>query len=126
MKKALLVASLLLAAGCAKTPSAADVCAKLVADGIASNCKEAKPVMISARAKTRVDFDLVHNAGKGGSVLDFAAADDYDATEKAYAAAAMLAGPHRYGNAKARVFVQMASEASLDDGKKAKAVVDAL
>ncbi|HEX7601640.1 MAG TPA: hypothetical protein VF316_08550 [Polyangiaceae bacterium] len=44
----------------------------------------------------------------------------------AYEAAAILAGPHRYGSAKALIFVQLSDKASLDVGKKARGIVDAL
>lgn len=93
---------------------------------MAKDCKQSVPSAMNARAKEEYVFDLVAPKGKTGHVLAFEKADDYDATVKAYEAMAMLAGSHRYGSEKARIFVQLNSEASLDTGKKAKAVVDGL
>lgn len=126
MKRIVLVASLLLLAGCPSKPSASAVCAQIVAAGIGKNCKEGKPLMMSARAKTKYDFDLVSVPGKGGQVLDFGSADDFKATVDAFNQAGMLAGPHRYGSEKASIFVQMNDGASLEVGKKTKALVEAL
>jgi hypothetical protein len=111
---------------CSKGPTAADVCKKLETDGVARGCKQDKPAMISARAKEKYAFDLVSVPGKTGQVLSFERGDDFAATEKAMREAGMLAGPHRYGNAKARIFVQLNSDASLEVGNKTKAIVDAL
>lgn len=112
--------------GCEAKPTAAEVCAKLAGAGVAAGCKQKVPAAMNARAKEEYVFDLVAPKGKTGHVLAFEKADDYDATVKAYEGMAMLAGSHRYGSAKARIFVQLNSEASLDTGKKAKAVVDGL
>lgn len=125
MKKTALLLSIVLC-GCAAKPSASDVCGKLVAAGIAANCKQGSPKMFTARAKTVFDFDLVSVKGKGGAVLDFERSDDFDATVKAFEGAAMLAGPHRYGSSKALIFVQMNDGASPAVGAKTKGVVDAL
>lgn len=102
----LLLPIVLLAAGCAQYPSAQDVCAKIATAGIGAY------------------FDLVHVPGKGGGVMSFDSKDDYDATVKAFGAAAMLAGPHRYGNEKALIFVQANDKMSNDEGAKLKAIVD--
>lgn len=110
--------------GCASQPTAAEVCKKLESAGVAKGCKQNVPSAMNARAKEEYVFDLVAPKGKTGHVLSFEKADDYDATVKAYEAMAMLAGSHRYGSSKARIFVQLNSEASLDTGKKAKAIVD--
>lgn len=107
-------------------PTAAEVCAKLEAAGIAKGCVEEKPTVINARASKMVAFDLVGTPGKRGHVLSFAAVDDYAATVEAYKAAAMLAGPHRYGSEKALIFVQFNDGASLDTGARAKSLVDGL
>lgn len=112
--------------GCSKAVTAADACKKLEAAGVAANCHEEKPEMFAARAKQKYAFDLPSVPGKTGQVLSFADSDAYSATAKAFESAAMLAGPHRYGSEKALIFVQMNTGASLDTGKKAKAVVDAL
>lgn len=113
-------------AGCAPKPTAEAVCHQLEAAGQAKGCHQDKPEVFAARAKTKWVFDLPRVAGKTGQVLDFANADDYQATVDAFTKAAMLAGPHRYGSSKALVFVQMNTGASLDDGNKVKGIVDAL
>ena len=64
--------------------------------------------------------------GHGGAVMAFEKSEDYDATVQAFAAAAVMAGPHRYGNPKARIFVQFNEGASPDVGDKAKAVIAGL
>jgi hypothetical protein len=115
-----------LLAACSKGPTAADVCKKLETDGIAKGCKQDKPQAISGRAKEKYAFDLPSVAGKTGQVLSFERDDDFQATEKAFREVGMLAGTHRYGNAKARIFVQLNSDASLEVGTKTKAIVDAL
>jgi hypothetical protein len=107
-------------------PAAVDVCAKLVATGVAANCKTDAPGGIGAAAKERVVFDLPSVPGQTGQVLRFEKADFYDSTEKAFAGAAALAGRHQYGSRKALIFVQLNSDASDETGAKAKAVVDAL
>lgn len=112
--------------GCASPPTAAEVCRKLENAGVAKGCKQNVPSAMNARAKEEYVFDLVVPKGKTGHVLSFEKGDDYDATVKAYEAMAILAGSHRYGSSKTRIFVQLNSEASLDIGKKAKAVVDEL
>lgn len=123
--KLVAVAVAVAALGCGAKPTAESVCRQIEAAGVGKGCTSAKPEMMSARARTRFNFDLVHVPGKTGQVLDFASGDDYDATEKAFAAAALLAGPHRYGNASTRIFVQVNSGASLDDGKALAGIVGA-
>lgn len=71
-------------------------------------------------------FDLPSVPGKTGQVLRFAKSSDYEATVKAFDAAAVLAGRHRYGSSKALIFVQLNSEASSDVGAKAEGIVNAL
>lgn len=122
----LTIGALLGATACAKTPTAADVCKKLESDGIAKACKPDKPAMISGRAKEKYAFDLASVPGKTGQVLSFDRDDDFTATETAFREAGMLAGPHRYGNAKARIFVQLNDQASPEVGQKTKAVVNGL
>ncbi len=107
-------------------PSAKEACEKLVAAGLGSGCKEVKPEGVNVRCASKYDFDLKAPAGKGAGVMSFANAEDYKFTVDLYTSTAMIAGPHRYGNEKALVFVQMNRDASLEDGKKAKAVIDAL
>jgi hypothetical protein len=108
---------------CTQKPTAAAICKKIESTGIGKNCSKVKPAVINARAKTKFDFDLVRVPGEKGAVLDFESDADYSATVEAYAAAAMLAGPHRYGNPSTRIFIQMNSGVSLEDGNAVKALV---
>ena len=109
---------------CSKPPTAKDVADKLTAAGVLANCKQEPPKGLNARASEYWNCELPSVPGKGAGVMIFADDDSYQATVKAFEAAALLAGSHRYGNAKARVFVQMNQDASLDVGNKAKAVVE--
>jgi hypothetical protein len=111
---------------CGKKPAAADVCAKLVSVGVAANCRPDTPGGIGAAAKERVSFDLPSVPREHGQVLTFEKDEFYDTTEKAFGAAAALAGRHQYGKRAARVFVQLNSATPDDVAQKAKAVVDAL
>lgn len=115
-----------LIAGCNHHVSALDACHKLEAAGVAKGCKESKPGGLGAAASEQAVFDLVNVPEKTGQVLMFETQSGYDQVVKQYEEAAMLAGPHRYGSSKARIFVQMNEGASLEDGKKAKAIVEGL
>ncbi|MBB1161056.1 hypothetical protein [Aquariibacter albus] len=112
--------------GCSleKTISAASVCDKIVAAGIGKNCTRDKPMALGARARNKYNFDLTGVPGKGGAVFDFSTQEDYNATVNAFAEVAFLAGPHRYGNSKTKIFVQMNSGASLNDGDLVKNIVE--
>jgi hypothetical protein len=112
--------------GCSKPPSALDVCHQLETAGVAAGCKEDKPGGLGAAAVEAAAFDLPSVPGKSGQVLRFDRDEFFSATEDAFGKAAILAGPHRYGSKKARIFVQMNEGASLEVGKRTKAVVDAL
>lgn len=116
----------LVAGGCSKQPTARDICSALETSGFAKGCREVKPEKLSARAAERYDFDLVSVPGKGAAVMSFAKDDDYEATVKMYEAAALFAGPHRYGSPKALVFVQASEELPLEEGKNLKALVEGL
>jgi|SRR6185436_12141694 len=127
MKTTSVVLALLFAASCSKdAPTAMGVCQKIEAAGVAKNCKESKPGGLGAAAIERADFDLPSVAGKTGSVLRFDRESTYTSTEEAYAKAAMLAGPHRYGSKKSLIFVQMNEGLGLPEGKKVKELVDSL
>lgn len=104
----------------------AELCRTLEQAGIAQGCERTLPGGISARARLRYDFDLVSVPGKGGSVLSFETADDYEATVSAYAEVAVLAGPHRYGNRDRLVFVQLNEGAPLDVGDRVRSIVEGL
>jgi len=112
-------------ASCGK-PSAMDVCKKIEASGVGANCRASQPAGLGAGAAEKVDFDLPSVAGKTGQVLRFDKEETYRATELSYANMGGLAGPHRYGSPKALIFVQMNEGLSADNGKKVKAIVDAL
>lgn len=112
--------------GCSKKPTAADVCQKLTGQGLAANCHEAKPGGLGAAAVERFDFDLPSVPGKSAGVMRFDKEETFDSTVRAFEGAAVLAGPHRYGNKKALIFVQANEGLSLEEGKKLKAAVDGL
>jgi hypothetical protein len=123
MKRALML--LVAVVGCKAGPSAAEVCSRLEAQGVATGCKAEAPAGLGAAAAERVTFSLPGKA-VGGQVLKFSAASDYDATVKAFDAAAALAGRHRYGSEGAKVFVQLNAETPAELGDKARAVVAGL
>jgi hypothetical protein len=125
MKKFFL-AGLIFLVGCSRSVSALDVCHRLEAEGVARNCREDKPGGLASAAVEAAWFDLPSVKGKTGVVYRFDRADAYENTVAAFVAVAMLAGPHRYGSAKAQIFVQMNEGAPLYVGREAKAVVDGL
>lgn len=112
--------------GCAKKPTAMEACKKLEIAGVASGCHESKPEGLGSAAVERAEFSLPTVPDKGGSVYRFDKEDTYTSTVTAFEKVAMLAGPHRYGSAKTLLFLQMNEGASLEVGKRAKAVMDAL
>ncbi len=126
IKVAIVSVLVLVSVGCSKKPTAMEVCKQVESSGVASGCRADTPNGIGAAASEKVSFDLPSVPGKTGAVFGFADDEAYDKTEKAFAAAAVLAGPHRYGSKKARSFVQINSGLSAADGAKAKAVVDGL
>jgi hypothetical protein len=85
-----------------------------------------KPGGLGADAAEEVEFDLPSVPGHGGGVYRFDTEEAYDSTVKSFDDAKVLAGPHRYGNKKARIFTQFNDGASMDVGAKAKATVQAL
>ena len=103
-----------------------DACKKLEAAGVAANCREDLPGGLGAAAVEKALFDLPSVPGKGGQVLRFEKEAYYEQTVDAFAAAALLAGPHRYGSKSKLIFVQMNDGAPLEVGKKAKEVVEGL
>jgi hypothetical protein len=108
-------------------PQAKSVCDKLVAAGVATNCKDGGPADgLMAAAAERYVFDLPSVPDETGQVARFDKASDYDATVKAFDAMAALAGRHRYGSERALIFVQLNSKASAEIGAKAAAVVSSL
>ncbi len=112
--------------GCGKKPTAMEVCKKREVAGVAAKCREEKPGGLAAAAVERAEFDLPSVPGKGGNVNRFDKEEAFASTSSAFEGAALLAGPHRYGSKASLIFVQMNDGASLEVGKRAKDVVDAL
>lgn len=106
--------------------SASDACESLTGQGFGSDCTKDEPGGIGAAAWEKYNFDLEEPKGKKCQVLSFKDAEGYDATVKAFGGAAALVGPHRYGNAKRRIFVQCNSDMPRDQGTKLEAAVSAL
>lgn len=127
MLKHVTVIALVGLAACSKKPAALDVCKKLETASVARNCKlNSERGGLVATAKEKAVFDLVAPADKTGQVLTFGSEGDLDATVKAFQAAAVLAGRHRYASTSALVFVQLNSDATEAEGSAAKGVVDGL
>ncbi|WP_281326714.1 hypothetical protein [Polyangium sp. 6x1] len=110
----------------AKKVTAKEVADKLTAEGILANCKEGVPKGANARASEYWSCDLPSVPEKGAGVMVHDSDDAYAATVKTYEGFALVAGSHRYGNPKTRVFVQLNEGAPLDVGKKTKAIVEAM
>lgn len=109
--------------------SAGDVCYKLEAAGVALKCQTGSKGalgLIARSASEYVTFDLPSVPGKTGQVLRFRNAADYAEAVQGFEAASMLVGPHRYGSAKALIFVQLSSATPADVGAKAAVVVAGL
>lgn len=126
MKVSVLLVLLVLAAGCAKKPTALEVCQKIEGAGLGANCRAGKVEGLGAAAAEKAEFDLPTVAGKTGAVMRFDAESGYDTTTGAFERAAGLAGPHRYGSKKALIFVQMNSGLAAEKGAAVKAIVDGL
>ena len=122
----LILVSLTAAVACGKQPTGLEVCHKLEAAGVAAGCKTEQASGLGAAAAEKAAFDLPSVPGKTGQVLRFEKDEQYEATVNAFSGAAVLAGPHRYGSPKTRIFVQLNDKASGEVGARAKAVVDAL
>jgi len=108
------------------SPSAMSVCQKLVKVGVATHCVSDTPGGLGAAAVESVGFELADAPGKKGQVLAFDHAEHFDRTFAAFAEMAALAGPHRYGNRTARVFVQMNAQASPEAGSSVLKVLQGL
>lgn len=104
-------------------PTPEEVCKKLFRAEVASNCREETPGGIGAAATKRFDFDLRSVPGKGASILYFDDEGSYTQTVIEYGKRSFISGPHRYGNKKKRIFVQMNAGASEEDARKVKDVL---
>ena len=65
-------------------------------------------------------------AGKSCTILQFADSTAFDQVSAAFAGAAVLAGPHRYGNKDKLIFVQCNVGLDAAHGAKIKTIVDGL
>lgn len=126
MKRLIVVLALLVLAGCAKKPTAMEACKKIEASGVGTNCREGAPGGLGGAAVAKAEFDLTSVPGKTGQVLQHADDGAYDKTEQGFSGAAVLAGPHRYGNKAKGIYVQANIELPAADGQKLKAAVDGL
>ncbi len=120
------VLAALSAFGCARRPSALDVCQKLHAAGVASDCQNVPPTGLGAAATESVAFELTELPEHDGTVYRFENAVAYDKTVDAFAAAVALTGPNRYGSRKALIFVQVNSDAPSDIAANVKRLVEGL
>jgi len=103
-------------------PTAMEVCRKFADTSAASGCVRKTPAGLGADAKEAVSFDLPH--GKTGQVLRFEDADDYKECKAGFAKHALLAGPYRWGNKSALLFVQLNSETDPAVAAKIKRILD--
>lgn len=106
--------------------TARDVCDKLVAAGIVNACTTATPGGLTASATAGVNAELVSVPGKACVAWQFAGDAELASVEAAFSAMASLAGPHRYANKGARIFVQCNAGLSAPVGARVQAIVSAL
>lgn len=91
-----------------------------------SGCKEDKPGGLGAAAWAKYAFDLEEPKGKTCQVLSFKKSADLEATEKAFDGQAALAGPHRYANKDALIYVQCNEGMPRPTGEKLEAALKKL
>jgi hypothetical protein len=102
------------------------VCKQLEDAGIAANCRGVESTGLGAASAETYKFDLPSVPGEGGQVMRFDNVEQYNATVASYAEMEALAGPHRYGNPEALIFVQINEGLSEADGETVKSIVDEL
>ncbi|MDH6284930.1 hypothetical protein [Prescottella agglutinans] len=102
------------------------MCAKIEKSGVGANCSQDEPGGLGIGATENYAFDLPSVPGRSGQVMVFDDPKIYKKTVDAYAEMSGLAGPHRYGNERALVFVQINEGLSAQDGKTVKSIVDGL
>lgn len=107
-------------------PSAKDICAKIEKRGLGVRCVKETPGGIGSAAIAKYGFELAATTSPDarGQVLQFRSVADYDATVRAFDGAAVLAGPHRYGNREALIFVQV--NKAFDQGSGMESLIEAL
>lgn len=121
-----IMAAVVLSCACSKPVTAMSTCERIAATGVVSNCHPGTAGGLAGAALERVEFDLPSVPGEHGSVFLFQSDADYTATVASYQSAAILAGPHRYGNEKRRIFLQMNRKASPEVGAKTRSVIEGL
>jgi hypothetical protein len=102
--------------------TAMDACRRFESTGAASGChEESVEPALTPGARQRVVFNLP--SGKRGQVFIFDDKDDYEkSADKIEDMSA--AGKHRWGNKNSRVYVQLNKDATDDEAKKIKDVLD--
>lgn len=122
--------SLLALSACGSSGSApstaASVCAQIADSGVGAACGQDEPGGLGIGAIENYTFTLPSVPGESGQVMVFDDPAIYEKTVEAYDDMRGLAGPHRYGNADALVFVQINEGLSAGNGEKVKAIVDGL
>lgn len=126
MRTILLVTVVGLSACGQKPGDAKAACETLAKEIGGSNCKEDQPAGLGAAAWSKYAFDLEEPKGKTCQVLAFKKAEDLEATAKAFDGAAMLAGPHRYSNKAALIYVQCNEGMPRPTGEKLEAALGKL
>jgi hypothetical protein len=108
--------------GPAPVKTAMDACHRFESAGFASKCKqESVEPALTPGAKQRVLFVLP--SGKPGQVFSFDDKGDYEKSAKSIEDLSS-AGKHRWGNNKARIYVQLNKDATDDEAEKIKSVLD--
>lgn len=99
-----------------------DACRRFESAGAASNChEESVEPALTPGARQRVVFNLP--SGKRGQVFIF---DDKDKYEKSADTIEDMsaAGKHRWGNKASKVYVQLNKDATDDEARKVKELLD--
>lgn len=108
--------------GPAPVKTAIDACRRFESAGFASKCREesVEPALTPG-ARQRVLFDLP--SGKRGQVFSFDDKGDYEKSAKSIEELSS-SGKHRWGNAKARIYVQLNKDATDDEAEKVRSVLE--
>lgn len=121
-----LVACAFVVGGCVRTVTAAEVCGQLDAAGVAANCRAERPNGIGAAAAEKQVFDLRSSPGATGQVLRFESVQAYDRAAFTFDDVGVFNNTFRRGFPERRILVQMHESVSLDDARRARAVIDDL
>jgi hypothetical protein len=99
-----------------------DACRRFESAGAATGChKESVEPALTPGAKDRVLFTLP--SGKRGQVFSFDDKKDYEKSAKSIEDLSS-AGKHRWGNTSSKVYVQLNKDATDDEARKVKDVLD--